>query len=184
MNVSQIWDLRRGDADDNRVSPYGRGLWGVILSAVLDFNIVKASIAFLALILGPALLVGLAPPLAFSAGRLKLHTLGLGRTYPLTLLMVLALVAAAMFWIGRPLVSQAIDHFWTLHYTLVFPLFVAIRETIRVVAERIPGRPVTPQQLHRRRRAGSLFAALLFAAGGAGLARAAGFSLEDRKSVV
>jgi len=178
VNVSQIWDLRSGDAGDNRTSPHGRGLWGVILSAALDFNIVKASIAFLALILGPALLVGVAPPLAFSTGRLKLHALGLGRTYPLTVLLVLALVAAAIIWIGRPLVSRAVDHFWTLHYTLVFPLFVSIRETIRVVAERIPGRPVTPQQLHRRRRAGSILAALLFAAAGAGLAWTAGFSLD------
>jgi 3',5'-cyclic AMP phosphodiesterase CpdA len=178
VNVSRIWDLRSGDADDNRTSPYGRGLWGVILSAALDFNIVKASIAFLALILGPALLVGVAPPLAVSAGRLKLHVLALGRTYPLTVLIISALVAAAMFRIGRPLVSRVIDHFWTLHYTLVFPLFVALRETIRVVAERIPGRPVTLQQLDRRRRAGSTLAALLFAAAGAGLAWTAGFSLD------
>jgi 3',5'-cyclic AMP phosphodiesterase CpdA len=178
MNVSQIWDLRSGDADDNRTSPYGRGLWGVILSAALDFNIVKASIAFLALILGPALLVGVAPPLAFSVVRLKLHAFALGPRYPLTLVIILALVAAALFWIGRPLVSRAIDHFWTLHYTLVFPLFVATRETIRVVAERIPGRPVTPLQLHRRRRIGSILAALLFAAAGAGLALWAGFSLD------
>jgi Calcineurin-like phosphoesterase len=179
VNASQIWDLRNGDADDNRTSPYGRGPWGVILSAALDFNIVKASIAFLALILGPALLVGVASPLLFSAGRLKLHALGaLGRTYPLTVLLVLALVAAAIYWIGRPLVSRAIDHFWTLHYTLVFPLFVAIRETIRVIAERIPGRPVAPQQLHRRRRAGSILAALLFGAAGAGLVWTAGFSLD------
>src|SRR5262249_55145656 len=137
----------------------------------------KASIAFLALILGPALLVGVAPPLAFSAGRLKLQALSLGRTYPFTVLLVLALVAAAIIWIGRPLVSRAVDHFWTLHFTLVFPLFVAIRETIRVIAERIPGRPVTPQQLHRSRRVASLLAALLFAAAGAGVAWRAGFSL-------
>ena len=174
--MSPIWDLRQGDADDNRTSAYGRGLWGVIFSAALDFNIVKASIAFLALIVGPALLVGVAPALAFSAGRLKLHALVLGRTYPITVLMVLALASAAIFWVGRPLALRAIDYFWTLHYTLVFPLFVAIRETIRVVAERIPGRPVTPQQLHRRRRTGSILAALSFAAAGAGIAWAAGFS--------
>jgi 3',5'-cyclic AMP phosphodiesterase CpdA len=130
------------------------------------------------LILAPALLVGVAPPLAFSAGRLKLHALAFGRAHPLTVLFVLALIAAATIWVYRPLLGRFVDYFWTLHYTLVFPLFVAVRETIRVVAEQIPGRPVTPQQLHRRRRVGSILAALFFAAAGAGLAWTAGFTLD------
>jgi 3',5'-cyclic AMP phosphodiesterase CpdA len=178
VNVAQIWDLRCGDADDNRTSPYGRGLWGVIVSAALDFNIVKASINFLALILGPALVVGVLPSLVFTVGRLKLHAVSMGRTYPLTVLLVLVLLAAANFWFGWKLLSRAADHFWNLHYTLVFPLFVAVRETIRTVAERVPGRPVTPQQLHRRRRVGSILAALLFVAAGAGLGWKAGISFD------
>ena len=36
-------DWRRGDADDNRASPYGRGMGRVVPSAALDFNILKAS---------------------------------------------------------------------------------------------------------------------------------------------
>jgi hypothetical protein len=59
----RIWDLRRGDADDDRTSPAGRGLRSVVLSAVLEFNYVHASIGFLALIIGPALLVGITPSL-------------------------------------------------------------------------------------------------------------------------
>ena len=35
----RIWDLRRGDADDNRTSPAGGGLRSVILSAALEFNV-------------------------------------------------------------------------------------------------------------------------------------------------
>jgi 3',5'-cyclic AMP phosphodiesterase CpdA len=170
VTVSRIWDVRCGDAGDNRTSPYGRGLWGLVLSAALDFNILKAAVVFLGLIVGPAFLVGLAPSLAFSLGSLKLHAAGFGRSHPLMVLAALALLAYAAFWIGRPLLSRAVGHFWDLHYTLVFPTFVALRETVRIVAERVPGRPATPQELHRRRRAGSVIAAVIFAAAGGGVA--------------
>jgi 3',5'-cyclic AMP phosphodiesterase CpdA len=165
-----IWDMRCGDAGDNRTSPYGRGMLRLALSAALDFNILKAAVVFLALVIGPALLVGLAPTAAFYLGRLNIRVAVLGRTYPLPVLVLLAFLAAAAFWVGRPLLSRAIDHFWNLHYTLVFPIFVTLRETLRIAAERFPTRAVTPQQLHRRRRAGSVLAALLLAAAGALLA--------------
>ena len=170
--------MRCGDAADNRTSPYGRGFWGIVFSALLDFNILKASIVFLALIVGPAFLVGLAPSLAFSLGSLKLSAAYFGRTHPLMVLAALSLLAAAAFWIGRPLLSRAIGHFWDLHYALVFPIFVALRETVRTIAERLPFRPATPEQLHRRRRAGSVIAALIIAVAGGGLAWIAGLSFD------
>jgi 3',5'-cyclic AMP phosphodiesterase CpdA len=176
VTVSPIWDVRWGDAGDDRTSPYRRGFLGLVLSAALDFNILKASVVFLALIVGPAFLIGLAPFLAFSLGSLKLHVAGFGRTHPLLVLAALALLSAAAFWIGRPLLSRTRGHLWDLHYTLVFPIFVALRETVRIVAERVPVRPATPQQLHRRRRAGSVIAALIFAAAGGGLAWMVGVS--------
>ena len=170
MVISRIWDLQHGDASDNRTSLYGRSFWSLLFSAALDFNIVKASVAFLALVIGPAVLVGIAPSVAFSLGRLKVRAAVLGPTYPLLVLVLLAFLAATVFWVGRPLLSRAIDQFWDLHYTLVFPIFVALRETLRIAAERFPSRPVTPQQLHRRRCAGSVLAALVLAAAGASLA--------------
>jgi 3',5'-cyclic AMP phosphodiesterase CpdA len=176
VTVLRIWDARWGDAGDNRTSPYGRGLWGLVLSAALDFNILKATVVFLALIVGPAFLVGLVPSLAFYLGGLKLHAAGFGRTHPLIALAALAFLSGAAFWIGRPLLSHAAARFWDLHYTLVFPVFLALRETVRIVAERVPVRPATPQQLHRRRRAGSVIAALMLASAGGGLALVAGVS--------
>ena len=176
MIVSRIWDLRCGDAGDNRTSPYGRGLLGLALSAALDFNILKASVAFFALIVGPAFLVGLAPSLVFELGSLKLHAAGFGQTHSLMVPAVLVLLAGAALWIGRPLLSQTVRNFWDLHYTLVFPLFVALRETVRTVTERVPVPPVTPRQLHRRRRAGSVVAALMLVSAGGGLAWVAGIS--------
>jgi 3',5'-cyclic AMP phosphodiesterase CpdA len=176
VTVSRIWDMRCGDAGDNRTSPYSRGFWRLVLSAVLEFNILKASVAFLALVVSPALLIGLAASLLFSLGGLTLGTAGFGRNHPLIVLAALTLLVAIAFWRGRSLLSRAVDYYWDLHYTLVFPMFVALRETVRIVAERVPGRPKTPQQLHRRRRAGSVAAALIFAAAGGALAWRVGLS--------
>ena len=170
MNASAIWDLRRGDADDNRASPYGRGMWNVVLSAVLELNILKASIASLVLIVGPALLVGMAPSAAVYLARLKLQIASFWGNHPLVIILLSAGLVGAAFAIGRPLLSRAVDSFWQLHYTLVFPAIVVLREMLRIVVERVPGRPRTPQQLHRRRRAGSVLAALLLASAGAVLA--------------
>jgi 3',5'-cyclic AMP phosphodiesterase CpdA len=170
VNASPIWNLRRGDADDNRTSPYGRGMWNVVLSGVLDFNILKASIAALVLIVGPALLVGMAPSAAIYLARLKLQTANFWGSHALIIILLFAGLASAVFVIGRPLLSRAVDSFWYLHYTLVFPAIVVLREMLQMVAERVPGRPRTPQQLHRRRRAASVLAALLLASAGAVLA--------------
>jgi predicted phosphodiesterase len=142
----------------------------VVLSAVLDFNILKASINALVLIIGPALLVGMAPTAAVYVARLKLQTANSLGNHPLIIILLLAGLGSAAFAIGRPLLLRAVDTFWHLHYTLVFPAIVVLREMLRIVAERVPGRPRTPQQLHRRRRAGSVLAALLLASAGAVLA--------------
>jgi 3',5'-cyclic AMP phosphodiesterase CpdA len=64
----------------------------------------------------------------------------------------------------------AVDYFWHLHYTLVVPILVALRELLRAGAERFPGRAITSEQLNRRRRLGTVLAALLLAAGGLALA--------------
>jgi hypothetical protein len=118
-----IWSLRRGDNDDNRMSPHGLGLRSILLSAFLEFNL-KAPISFLTLVLGPALLVGIAPSVVITYGRLLFYTsASLGYRPTITLALLAALVGLAL-WIGRPLLVMSIDNFWHLHYTLVFPIFV------------------------------------------------------------
>jgi 3',5'-cyclic AMP phosphodiesterase CpdA len=145
-------------------------MWNVVLSAAVDFNILKALIAAMVLVVGPALLVGMAPSAAVYLVHLKLQAANLWGSQPLIVILLLAGLTGAAFAIGRPLLSRAVDSFWHLHYTLVFPAIVVLREMLRIVAERVPGRPRTPQQLHRRRLAGSVLAALLLASAGAVLA--------------
>jgi 3',5'-cyclic AMP phosphodiesterase CpdA len=152
-------------------------MWNVVLSAAVDFNILKAAVNALVLIIGPALLVGMAPSAAVYLARLKIQTANFWGNHPLIIILLLAGLAGAAFAIGRLLLSRAVDSFWHLHYTLVFPAIVVLRELLRLVAERVPGRPRTPEQLHRRRRAGSILAALLLASAGAVLAWKVGGSL-------
>jgi hypothetical protein len=138
--VSRIWDLRRGDADDNRTSPYGAGWGSVIFSSALEFSYLKALIAFLTLIVVPALLVGIAPSFLITYWR---HTMvaavSAGRDPTTVKLFFLAVLVAFALWIGRPLLSFLFDNYSRLHYTLVFPSFVMLREVLRSIAESLPG---------------------------------------------
>ena len=166
----RIWDFRRGDDDDNRTSPHGGSLRRMLLSAALEFNYAKAAIGFLVLIIGPALLVGIVPSVVVTYGRLKFGAATSVGEYPIVAVIGLGVLAAAALWIGRPLLPKAVENFWHLHYTLVFPVFVAVREILRSIAERFSGETGTAEQLDRRRRMGTVLGALLFAGGGVILA--------------
>src|SRR5215471_2891615 len=154
------------------MSPKKGGLRGMVLSAALEFNFVHAAVLFLALIIGPALLLGIAPSVVVTYGRLMLQAMRMAGTSPVLGLAWLAAMVALALWAGRRLVTTVFDNIRHLHYTLVFPLFVALREFLRVIAERLLGRSITPQRLNRGRRIGAVVAALLFAAGGLALALA------------
>ena len=166
----RIWNLRRGDDDDNRTSPHGGGIRRILLSTAVEFNYVKAAIGFLVLIVGPALLVGIMPSVAVTFGRLKFSAAASSVYSPILAVIVLAALLVAAVWIGRPLLLKALENFWHLHYTLVFPAFVALREVLRSVAERFSGPTATAEQLDRRRRVGTVVGALLFASAGIALA--------------
>jgi 3',5'-cyclic AMP phosphodiesterase CpdA len=175
-----IWDLRRGDADDNRMSPAGQGLRSVVLSAALEFNYVQAAVGLLALFIGPALLVGIAPSVVVTYGRLTLHAAtSVSDSLLVGLFLVTVLVGAAL-WVGRPLLSIAFDNLWHLHYSFVFPLFVAVRELLRALAERLHGRSAPPGWRARERRIATVLAALLLAGGGVTLAMLVELSLGVR----
>ncbi len=175
--MTRIWDLRRGDYDDNRSCPKVGGMRSLVLSAVFEFNYVKAPLAFVALVIGPALLVGIAPSVVVTYGRLAYHATTLAGSRLMVALGLLAVLVGAAVWIGRPLLRIAFDNGRHLHYSLVFPIFVAVREVIRTVVERFSGPSITPEQLDRRRRLGTVLAALLLAGGGLALAITAEISI-------
>ena len=66
-------------------------------------SIPHASIGFLALIIGPALLVGLAPSVLVTYGRLKVHAATSTGDSLIVALVLLAVLVGVALWIGRPL---------------------------------------------------------------------------------
>src|SRR5262249_24511792 len=171
-----IWDLRRGDADDNRTSPAGRGWRNLALTTLLDFNYLSASIAFVLLIVVPALVVRLVPPIVVAYGKQKIESATLIARYPIASIVWLAVLLALAIWFAKPVGSRAVDNFWHLHYTLVFPLFVGLRELISAGAERLPAKAMTADVLFRRRRIGTVLATLLLAGGAIAVAVSVKFS--------
>src|SRR6476646_6866944 len=150
MTGLRIWDLRRGDQDDNRFSPQTGGLRGLIVPTLLEFNYLKAPLSFLILILWPAILVGIAPSIVISYGQFLLHAADIARSRLLIGLGFLAILLFAGVWVGRRLLAVAFLEARHLHYTLIFPVFVALREILRAAAERLAGRSISPQHLARR----------------------------------
>jgi 3',5'-cyclic AMP phosphodiesterase CpdA len=69
---------------------------------------------------------------------------------------------------------MAMENFWHLHYTLVFPSFVGLRETISAVLEWLGGETHASVELDRRRRLGTVLAAILLAGGSVLLAASVG----------
>jgi len=173
-----LWDLRRGDADDDRSSPQARGWRSLAVATALEFNYLGAAIAFIWWILIPAVLVGLAVPLLMTPARWKLHAAGLLPLQPAVAVGLLLLLLGGVVWMARPVVAMSLDNFWHLHFTLVFPLFVVLKEVLGTGLERLPPDRLDGEQLHRRRRAGAVLAALLFAGAGALLASAFPFSTD------
>ena len=187
MFESRIWDLRRGDADDNRFSPHGSGLRGMIIPTLLEFNYLKAPLNFILLILGPAVLVGIAPSILITYGHFihQATTLVRSRVFVgLGLLLVLLLIVV---FIGRQFLGAAFIQARQLLYALIFPVFVALREILRTLGERLGGRQMSHEQLARIRRFGTLLAALIFCVGGIALAvtveLSAGLKLVDVERV-
>ena len=139
------------------------------MSAVLEFNYLKAPIGFFLLFVLPALLIGIAPSIVVDYGRLVAHTATAGESAIVLPVISLALIAIA-WWIGRLLFEIAWENFWQLHYSLVLPVFVVLRELLRAMLEKFRGRAVTAEQLDHGRRVCAVIAALIFAGGGLAVA--------------
>ena len=167
---NHIWDLRRGDHDDDRMSPYAGGFRSLVLSAVFEFNFLKAVIVFLSLLVVPALLVGCALALLLTYGSLLLQSVAATGKSPLLALVTIALLIGFAIFAGRPLLRMGVDNIRQVQYTLVFPFFVVLRELLRMIAERLHGRSITLQELNRGRRIGAIAAAVIFATAGLALA--------------
>src|SRR5215831_5785638 len=144
-----VWDLTRGDVEDNRSSPRWHGWRALALTAALEFNYLSAAITFVWLIVLPAIVVGLVVPGVIVLARSTLAAVELFAIRPATALFLLALLVGAVAWAGRALLAVSLDNIRHLHDTLVFPVFVALREAISLGFEALPLRPLDDLALHR-----------------------------------
>src|SRR5690242_15783646 len=139
MTSSRIWDLRRGDDEDNRSSPIGGGFRSLVLPALLEFNYLKAPFTLAITIILPAILVGIAPSVIITYGQLLLHAATLARSRLVIGLTSLLVLLGIAIWTGRRFLMVAFVRARHLHYALIFPTFVTVREVLRTIGERFGG---------------------------------------------
>ena len=155
-----ILDPRDGDAEDDISSPKQKSLLAIAGSLLAEISLTKLLLAWIASIVLPAAILGLAPLIvtAWAGGVFSrvLELSGFGAA-----LLLLAIVAAG--WFGwRPLFRVAEANFWALNALGVQPGYALCREAIRHLAEQIL-RPRSGTELARMRAMSCAGAGVLLA---------------------
>src|SRR6478672_10156355 len=158
MISSRIWDLRRGDDEDNRTSPVGGGFRSLVLPTLLEFNYLKAPLTLAITIIIPAILVGIAPSVIITYGQLLFHAATIARSSLIFGLLCLVILLGVATWTGRRFLTVAFVRSRHLHYALIFPTFVTVREVLRTIGERFGGHSLPPERLWHRRRVATILA--------------------------
>ena len=129
-----ILDPRQGDAEDDVSSPKQKSLVAIAGSLLAEISLTKLLLAWIASIVLPAAILGLAPLVVTAwvgdvfARVLELYGIGAG-------LVLLAVVFVG--WFGwRPLFRVAEANFWALNALGVQPGYALCREAIRHLSER------------------------------------------------
>jgi Calcineurin-like phosphoesterase len=156
-----ILDPRDGDVEDDSSSPKQKSLLAIAGRLLAEISLTKLLIAWLASIVAPAVILGLAPLIATAwVGNVFARALELTGIGAALVLLVVALAG----WFGwRPLLRIAEANFWALNALGVQPGYALCREAIRHLAERIFNPSVGPE-LARLRAMSCAGAGILLAA--------------------
>jgi hypothetical protein len=134
--MKPLIDPRHGDLEDDASSTKRRSLLSLAGSLLAEISLPKLAVSWTLLFLVPGLLLGLAPLVAsawVSLVKNKIASPLIG-IWPALLLMVV--LAAGLFG-ARPLLRMAENSFWSLNSLAVEPVYVACREGLRHLAERL-----------------------------------------------
>jgi hypothetical protein len=154
-----ILDPRDGDAEDDASSPKQKSLLAIAGSLLAEISLTKLLLAWIASIVLPAVILGLAPLVATAWIRGALfRVLELLGIWAGLVLLAVAL-KSWMAWLLR----AAEANFWALNALAVQPAYALCREAIRHLAERA-FRPSGGAQLARMRAMICAGAAILLAA--------------------
>ena len=156
-----ILDPRDGDAEDDVSSPKQKSLLAIAGSLLAEISLTKLLLAWLASIVLPAAILGLAPLVATAWIRGAVFRLfELAGLWGVVVLLGVALTS----WIGwRPLFRVAEANFWALNALAVQPAYALTREAIRHLAERTL-RPRGGSELVRVRAMSCAAAGIILAA--------------------
>ncbi len=137
--MTPILDPRNGDIEDDAASTKRRSLLSLMGSLLAEISLPKLAIAWMLLIGFPGLLLGAAPLLVSIWIASVVAKIANIYAEVLPALLLLPLVAIAWF-AGRPLLRLAETSFWSLNALAVQPVYIAFREGLRHLAERLLGR--------------------------------------------
>src|SRR5580692_6278690 len=129
-----ILDPRDGDAEDDASSPKQKSLLAIAGSLLAEISLTKLLLAWIASIVAPAAILGLAPLIATAwVGSVFTRLLEL---YGFSAALLLLVIVAAGWFGWRPLFRVAEANFWALNALGVQPGYALCREAIRHLAER------------------------------------------------
>src|SRR6476659_8925243 len=134
--MTLLIDPRLGDVEDDASSTKRRSLLAMAGSLLAEVSLPKLFLAWLLLMVLPAMLLGLAPLLVSG----WLATLSRKIADPLSgawPLLVLAVLAALGWFGGRPLYRAVEQGFWSLNSVAVQPGYALCREGLRHLMEHL-----------------------------------------------
>ena len=134
--MKPIIDPRRGDVEDDASSTKSRSLLSLAGSLLAEISLPKLALSWTMLFVVPGLLLGLTPLVAsawVSMVSRKITSPLLGIWPALLLLIVLAL---GLFGV-RSLFRMAESSFWSLNSLAIEPIYVACREGLRHLVEKL-----------------------------------------------
>jgi 3',5'-cyclic AMP phosphodiesterase CpdA len=156
--MASLVDPRRGDIETDASSPERRSLLALAGSLLAEVSLPKLAVAILLLIVVPAGLLGLAPLLAtilVSTLSSAPHAGGWG------VLVVLALLVVIAWFGGRPLFRVVENSFWSLNAMMIQPGYVATREGLLHLSDRLVREEAGETRHARARVAACMMAGLM-----------------------
>src|SRR5215813_13772543 len=157
--MGPVIDPRRGDVEDDASSTKRRSLLSLAGSLLAEISFPKLVLAWMLLLVVPALVLGLGPIVASAWvskvwGKIRAPLIGF---WPLLLLAVV--IALAWFW-GGALFRMVESSFWSLNSLVVEPVYAICREGLRHLTERLLPSQATKVQRSMLRAATAVAAGL------------------------
>ena len=154
-----VIDPRRGDVEDDASSTKRRSLLSLAGSLLAEISFPKLVLAWMLLLVVPALVLGLGPIVASAWvskvwGKITAPLVGF---WPL---LLLAVVIALAWFAGGKLFRMVESSFWSLNSLVVEPVYAICREGLRHLAERLLPSQATKVQRSMLRAATGVAAGL------------------------